>query len=389
LSGWLRVEECSKVLKSFVNNKTPGTDGLTTEFYKFFWIDIKKYYIEAFNFAFRNQLLSVSQRRGVITLLPKNKDPFLLKNWRPITLLNTDYKLASKTIACRIKEVIPSIINSDQTGFMKGRYIGENIRKTIDIIEHAESHKCAGMIFSIDFEKAFDKLEWDFIFKVLRHYGFGETLCKWISLFYTNIESCIINNGYTSNYFKVSRGVRQGDPSSPYLFILAAEILSTAIRNESNIKGYTINGIETKVSQYADDTLFFLDGSKTSLLNVIKILDMYKICSGLCINYDKSEVIKIGILKNDVYHFEIPTKLNWNVSSFKSLGIDFRLDLNEMVHVNYNDKLKQIQNCFKVWSMRNLSVQGKVLLVKTLALSKLTYISTILPNPSKEFIKKG
>ncbi len=386
--GLLGEEECTRVLKSFVNNKTPGTDGLTTEFYKFFWIDIKLYFINAFNFAFQNQLLSVSQRRGVITLLPKNKDPLLLKNWRPITLLNTDYKLASKAIAYRIKEVLPSIIHSDQTGFMKGRYIGENIRKTIDIIEYAESHKCAGMIFSIDFEKAFDKLEWDFILKVLKHYGFREDLCKWISLFYTEIESCIINNGYTSNYFKVSRGVRQGDPLSPYLFILAAEILSTAIRNDDSVKGFKINGIETKISQYADDTLIFLDGSKTSLVNVINILDMYKSCSGLCINYDKSEIIKIGILKNDRNNFEIPIKLKWNVSSFKSLGIVFSLDLTEMVYVNYNDKLKQIQNCLKVWSMRNLSVQGKILLVKTLALSKLTYVSTILPNPNKDFVKK-
>lgn len=386
--GLLNEEECTTVLKSFVNNKTPGTDGLTADFYKFFWLDVKKYFIEAFNYAFQNGLMSISQRRGVITLLPKNKDPLLIKNWRPITLLNTDYKLASKTIACRIKEVLPSVINSDQTGFLKGRYIGENIRKTIDIIEYAEIHKCSGMIFSIDFEKAFDKLEWDFVDKVLKHFGFKENLCKWVKLFYTDIESCIVNNGYTSNYFKVSRGVRQGDPLSPYLFILAAEILSVAIRNEDSIKGFNINGIETKISQYADDTLIFLDGSKRSLLKVIDILDKFKKCSGLCINYDKSEVIKLGILKATQDDFEIPKKLKWNVSNFKSLGIMFSLDLTEMVHINYNEKLKQIQNCLKVWSMRNISIQGKILLIKTLALPKLTYVSTVLPNPSKEFIKK-
>ncbi len=385
--GLLNEEECTKVLKSFVNGKTPGTDGLTAEFYKFFWLDVKFYLIEAFNFAFNNQLMSTSQRRGVITLLPKNKDPLLIKNWRPITLLNTDYKLASKTIACRIKEVLPSIIHSDQTGFLKGRYIGENVRKTIDIIEYADIHNTSGMIFSIDFEKAFDKLEWDFINKVLKHFGFKENLCKWVKLFYSTMESCIINNGFTSNYFKVSRGVRQGDPLSPYLFIMAAEILSNAIRNDEKIKGYEINGIETKISQYADDTLIFLDGSKSSLLQAIDVLDKFKVCSGLCINYDKSEVIKLGILKNGQDNFEIPTKLKWNVSNFKSLGIMFSLDLTEMVHINYNDKLKQIQHCLKVWSMRNISIQGRILLVKTLAIPKLTYVSTVLPNASKDFIK--
>ena len=150
----------------------------------------------------------------------------------------------------------------------------------------------------------------------------------------------------------MSRGVRQGDPLSPYLFILAAEILSVAIRNEDSIKGFNINGIETKISQYADDTLIFLDGSKRSLLKVIDILDKFKKCSGLCINYDKSEVIKLGILKATQDDFEIPKKLKWNVSNFKSLGIMFSLDLTEMVHINYNEKLKQIQNCLKVWSMK-------------------------------------
>ena len=179
--------------------------------------------------------------------------------------------------------------------------------------------------FSIDFEKAFDKLEWDFIFKVLKHYGFGEELCRWVKLFYTNIESCILNNGYSSGFFKISRGVRQGDPLSPYIFILAAEILGSVIRMEDSIKGFKINGFESNISQYADDTLIFLDGSKESLLNVIDVLNKFKICSGLRINFDKSEIIKIGTLKNDDTIFDIPFQLKWNVKNFKSLGIRFDL----------------------------------------------------------------
>ena len=117
------------------NNKSPGSDGLPAEFYKLFWQDVNIYLVNALNAAYRKGVLSISQRRGLITLLPKkNKILQCLKNWRPISLLNCDYKIAAKTIASRIKNVIPSLINFDQTGFLKGRTIGENIRLIESII---------------------------------------------------------------------------------------------------------------------------------------------------------------------------------------------------------------------------------------------------------------
>ncbi len=111
------------------NNKSPGSDGLTVEFYKIFWNDIKQYYIDSINFSLANGTLTEMQKQGVITLIPKKDSNLeILTNWRPISLLNVDYKIATKAIANRIKKVLPNIINSSQTGFLKGRYIGENIR---------------------------------------------------------------------------------------------------------------------------------------------------------------------------------------------------------------------------------------------------------------------
>ena len=119
------------------NNKSPGSDGLTVEFYKLFWGTIKNYYLDSINYSFQTGQLTTLQRQGVISLIPKpNKDLLYLSNWRPISLLNVDYKIATKVISNRIKQVLPSIISFDQTGFMKNRYIGENVRTIFDIIEY-------------------------------------------------------------------------------------------------------------------------------------------------------------------------------------------------------------------------------------------------------------
>ena len=118
------------------NGKSPGSDGFTAEFYKFFWIDIKYLVLDSLNYAFHNGELSIDQKRGIITLIPKkDKERILIKNWRPISLLNTDYKLLTKCLSFRLQSVPPNIIDNDQTGFLKDRYIGENIRTIADLIE--------------------------------------------------------------------------------------------------------------------------------------------------------------------------------------------------------------------------------------------------------------
>ena len=165
------------------------------------------------------------------------KDALLLKNWRPISLLNTDYKLATKCIAKRLEKVLPYLIDGDQTGYIKGRFIGENICLISDIIEQHENK--VGMILFLDFEKAFDSLEWDFLFKVLNTMNFGPSFLNWIQTFYTNISSCVVNNGFSSEFFSLQRGVRQGCPLSGLLFVLAVEPLAHQIRINQSINQRT------------------------------------------------------------------------------------------------------------------------------------------------------
>ena len=213
LDGGITLEECETILNTFQNGKSPGDDGYTGEFYKQFFSLLGQDVVSSFNAAFDIGEMSVSQRRGVITLLSKeDSNLLLLSNMRPITLLNTDYKIASKVIVKRIERVLPSIIHPDQTGFMKGRYIGQNVRLINDIIQQTELQKIPGILLFLDFQKAFDTLEWSFIQHTINLSNFGNSIKKWISTFYTNSESSVLSNGFCTNYFKLSRGVRQGCP---------------------------------------------------------------------------------------------------------------------------------------------------------------------------------
>ena len=189
----LTLPEYRNVLKNISNGKSPGLNGFTSEFYKLFWIDIQEYVIKSLNVAYENSLLSVSQKQRLITCLPKEgKSKHLLKKWRPISLLNVDYKIGSACIAQRLKTVHKNIISNSQTGFMKGRYIGECTRLILDIIERTEEEQLPGLLLLVDFEKAFESLEWDFMFKCLIFFGFGESIIKWAKLFFTQTSQAAL-----------------------------------------------------------------------------------------------------------------------------------------------------------------------------------------------------
>ena len=222
-------------------NKSPGTDGITVEFYRYFWNEIRKLVFDSINNAFKDKILSCEQKRGVIRLIPKkDKDLTNVKNWRPISLLNTDYKIIAHILATRLQTVLPTVISKDQSGYLKNRNIGINIRSIFDTIETIESQNLSALLAFLDFEKAFDKINWTFLQNTLKQFGFGNILIEWVKILSTDIESCVINNGTTSKYFKIKSGVRQGCPLSALLFLVAVETVAIAIRKNENINGVKV-----------------------------------------------------------------------------------------------------------------------------------------------------
>ena len=378
LEGPLTYDECKKVLETFQADKAPGEDGYTAEFYKYFFELLGNDLIASSNEAQVKGELSISQRRGVITLTPKEDGSLLdLSNWRPITLLNVDYKIAAKAIAKRLEQVLPDLIHPDQTGFVKGRYIGENIRLIADVMEVTKTHNLTGILTSLDFRKAFDTLEWPFIMKTLDSFNFGGDIKRWVNTFYSNIESTVINNGFRTNWFKLSKGVRQGCPLSPYLFILSSEILSNKIRQDLNIKGIKIYENEIKLSQFADDTNLF-NADLASLERALKITDDFGRIAGLSLNVKKTKAIWLGKWANNKNK---PLNLKWLHSPVNILGIHFSYDEKRNNELNFTQKVQRLQTKLDMWSARDLTIFGRAMILKTLGLSQLVYSASNLVVP--------
>lgn len=247
---------------------------------------------------------------------------------------------------------------------------------------HLQEEEREGLLLLVDFEKAFDSLEWSFIDRTLTYFNFGESVRKWVKIFYTDITSAIAYNGHLSAFFPVSRGVRQGDPLSPYLFILCVELLADGIKTNPNIKGVKIKDTEFLIGQYADDTFFTLDGSESSLHHCLNTLELFTECSGLKVNIDKTKAIWLGSKSNSTETMCSGRKLNWETSeTFVVLGITFSTDLHQIPNLNYNKKFEEIKQLLESWSWRHLSIQGKIQVIKSLAVPKIVHLLSSLPSP--------
>ena len=229
LEGKITLQECEIALKSMKINKSPGSDGIPTEFYQTFWTDIHPILIESLNCAYETGELSATQKRSILSLIFKKNDKQMLKNWRPISLLNTDYKILKHVLANRLKTVITQIIHTDQNGYIKGRNIAYNIRLIQDVINYLEEDNIEGAVVFLDFQKAFDTVNHNFFHATLEQFKFGKSFIKWVRTIYNKAEACLSNNGWTSKPFEIQRGIRQGCPLSALLFLLVVEILGNQI----------------------------------------------------------------------------------------------------------------------------------------------------------------
>ena len=303
-------------------------------------------------------------------------------------MLNASYKFASSCIAERLKCYLNKLIHDDQKGFISGRFIGENTRLIYDLMYETKRLQIPGMILLIDFEKAFDTVSWSFIDKVLDIFNFGTSIKNWVHTFYKDSESCVIQNGIMSPFFKLGRGCRQGDPLSPYLFLLCAEILGILIRNNKTLKGIEVFNKEFRLSQYADDTSFFLDGSEKSLKEALGVLNLFFNMSGLKINVEKTKVIWIGAMAGSQIQICKEYKLVWEQESFTVLGIEFNIDLNKIIRINYTKKVEEIKSSLQSWKKRNLTLFGKITILKTLIIPKLNHLFSAIPNPDETMLKE-
>lgn len=193
--------------------------------------------------------------------------------------------------------MLDTIISPDQTGFIPGRYIGENTRLIDDLMQYTETKNIPVVLLMINFQKTFDTVFWTFTHKCLDFLNFRVSIQSWTSTFQCNIELSVTQAGYLSKFFKPIRGCRQGDLISPFLFLLCAEILAYKIKSNKNIQDIVVDDTEYLISQYADDTVLILNGSEKSLRTTIDELNNFNTISGLKINLSKTQLVWIGSKK--------------------------------------------------------------------------------------------
>ena len=381
--GLFTKDELSAALKGLQTGKSPGSDGLPVEFYSAFWDLLCDPLLSVLNDCFRVGSPCASQREALLRLIYKKDDKRLAKNWRPISLLNCDYKLASKIITDRLKQVMPSIVHPDQTCSVINRSIFSNlhlIRDTLDMINKTDE---TGILVTLDQMKAFDRVDHDFLMRVLSKFGFGPSFCRWVSIFYSNVFSRIICNGKLSTPVFLGRGVRQGCPLSPLLYVLTSEVLSNQIRKNPMIEGFLLpgtGGLQFKVSQYADDATNFVKNER-SLCHLLETVNKYERGSGARLNTSKSEAMWLGRWRANGAS---PFGLQW-VNKLKILGVYFSNGLVSVDEDNWRCKLDKLKRTLGLWSQRDLSFLGRGMILNVLGASKFWHVAKVLPPPQNGF----
>lgn len=308
---------------------------------------------------------------GLMKIIYKRKgDKALLKNFRPITMLNTDLKILAKVLANRLKNVLPSIIETNQAYGVKGRDIAETTSSIRDIISYINGEKKNGYVISLDFEKAFDRVEHDFLFSVLEKFGFGENFIKWIRILYRDTLTKVKCNGFLTEPFAISRSIRQGCPLSAQLYSLVAEPLGLIIKNGNEIKGIEmIEGKEIKkVFQYADDTTIVVKNEQ-SVKHVMEKVEWYCQGSGAKINEEKTVYMRFG---------KVPDLTGCcsftQVQEIRILGVVLGKNEKSIRDTMWEELVEGMERRLIFWKNRFLNLKGKILVVNVLMLSKMWYV---------------
>ncbi len=308
------------------HNSALGPDGFPAEFYQVFWEIIKDDLMTLFKEFHNGTFPLFSLNFGIIVLLPKSADAKQIQQYRPICLLNVSFKIFTKIGTNRITSVAHKVIRPTQTAFLLGRNIMEGVVILHESIHELHKKNMDGVIFKFDFEKAYDKVKWQFLQQTLRMKGFSQQWCHWISKMVEGGSVHIKVNDDLGNNFQMHKGLRQGDPMSPILFNIVVDMLAVLIeraKGDGQIGGVIPHLVDDGLSilQYADDTVIFLDHELEQAKNMKAILCVFEQLLGLKINFHKSEIFCFGKAKEVEDQYRQLFGCNSGSFPFRYLGI--------------------------------------------------------------------
>jgi hypothetical protein len=351
-----------------VDAEAEQSDGLPVGFYREFWNEIKLIVLEMFHNLYRGELNLSRLNYGMISLIPKVKDASDIKQYRPICLLNVDYKWSTKVLTMRLTPHAERLISKTQTAFIPSRYILEGVVILHEILHEMRIQQSQGVILKLDFEKAYDKVQWGFMFEVLRKKNFPSKWLDWMKQIIEGGNVGININGESGIFFDTHRGLRQGDPLSPLLFNLVSDALATMLDNAKGagkIKGMVPHLIEGGIThlQYADYTVVFINMDDQSVMNIKFILYYFENMSGLKINYDKSEIFVLGCTPEAEHR--VAEILNCNVGKFPMKYLGVMVDCKHMTVSDLSYVYQKVEKKVPTWQNVGLSSGGKMILTES------------------------
>nr|XP_027120381.1 uncharacterized protein LOC113737334 [Coffea arabica] len=380
--------EIKKAIFSMFPNKAPGVDGMSPCFFQSYWNIINADIVHAISSFFHTGNLLKAFNETIISLIPKVDNPVMLANFRPISLCNVLYKIISKILANRLKRVLKHCISPSQSAFIPGRQILDNViiaHELLHFLKSKRAGKVGFMTLKLDMSKAYDRVEWKFLGRIMMQMGFCPTFVRWIMTCVSTVAYSFNLNGQKVGRVKPSRGIRQGDPLSPYLFIICTEGLSNLIKkavDNKHLTGIKICRDSPMVSHlfFADDSLLCCKASKKEAQKLKEVLRIYGQASGQVVNFDKSAMF---LSRNS------PKRIRGEVSkvldnmkeanSGKYLGLPMTIgrDKNQVFGFLMNNIISKLQS----WKQKLLSQGGKEVLIKAVIMAMPTYIMSCFKLP--------
>nr|XP_051221032.1 uncharacterized protein LOC127339195 [Lolium perenne] len=365
-------------------NKAPGPDGFPAEFYQKFWDVIKKDLMALFSQFSNGDLPLYKLNFGVITLLPKKENAVQIQQYRPICLLNVCFKIFTKVGTNRISGIAPRVIKPTQSAFMPGRNILEGVVILHETIHELHTKKLDGVLFKIDFEKAYDKVKWPFLQQTLRMKGFDPEWGRAVQQFVQGGSVGVKVNDDIGHYFQTKKGLRQGDPLSPMLFNIVVDMLAILIeraKGDGQVGGLIPHLVEGGLSilQYADDTILFLEHDLDKAVNMKLILCIFEELSGLKINFHKSEIFCFGKAKEEENQYRHIFGCDAGQLPFRYLGIP--IHYKKLKNSDWYPVVTRFESKLGCWKGKLLSYGDRLVLINSVLTSLPMFMLSFLRIP--------